>query len=122
MAVVVASSGTKLDRFSVAFDSPPTEKIEKLDPSSHWEPERHEFINKSRSRNHDRRYLGLEDIDFGSSPSHVGAIRVDRTWMGFALTGAPAQPLARQVRQNTAVAGITALERSLRGTVTGLVL
>ena len=68
------------------------------------------------------RYLGLEDIDFGGSPSHVGAIGVDRTWMGFTLTGAPAQPLARQVRQNTAIAGIAALERGLGGTVAGLIL
>lgn len=68
------------------------------------------------------RYLSLEDIDFGRSPSHVSAIRVDRTWMGFALARAPAQLLTWQVRQNTAVTGITAFEGSLGNTVMGLVL
>ena len=66
--------------------------------------------------------LGLKDIDFGRSPSHVGAIRVNGTRMRFSLTRAPAQPLAWQVGQNAAVTGITTLECSLGDTIVGLVL
>ena len=67
-------------------------------------------------------YLGLEDIDFGRGPSHVGTVRVDRTWMRFTLTRAPAQPLARQVGQNIVVTGITTLERSFGEAIMRLIL
>lgn len=42
--------------------------------------------------------------------------------MRFALTSTPAQPLAWQVGQNTVVARITTLERSLGDTIVRLVL
>ena len=67
---------------------------------------------KSVSENQAWTYLGLKDINFGRSPSHISAIRVNGTGMRFALTGAPAQPLAWQVGQDVVVTRITTLERS----------
>lgn len=66
--------------------------------------------------------LGFKDVDLGSGPSHVGTIRVDGTWMRFALASAPTQPLTRQVGQNATVTGITTLECSWRATVVCLIL
>lgn len=107
---------------SVASDLPPIAKIEKLLPSSHLSPERRECVNKTGHTTTIVPHLSLEDVDFGRSPSNIGAVRVDRTWMRFSRTRAPAQPLARQVGQNVIVARITPLERSLRTAIMRLVL
>jgi len=107
---------------SAASNLQPTEKIEKLLPSSHLSPKRRGCISKAVHTNTIVPYLSLKDVDFGRSPSNVGAIRVDRTRMRFSRTCASAQPLARQVGQNVIVAWITPLERSLRTTIMRLVL
>lgn len=67
-------------------------------------------------------YLSLKDVDFWRSPSHIGAIRVDRTGMRFAFARTSAQPLAWQVGENVFVTGITSLECSLGATIVCLVL